>query len=331
MAAALVLSRQLRARVAAELDAAVAWEEVRQSGTLPPDLLLPCIELFRRGACGELDAIYERGRILVAARGALARLRVLLSKIPGHVDIAEIRLDGDWVLWRLQPGNDPGGAAARTRGRFLKAHARRFPTALTVGGVSYRCSYGFADAADFTGVDLLGAAIEDVQTWFDSLGQVLQPVYQPGEDDLQEVLVISPLGMRNDDDPWCWSSLADRLIPFLLADYSPMTAVAPELVAGVESLVQRFRAGPWMLPMTPRRFRALQRKLHWSCESKFVDVLPLLSVISECEVLMGRFAEEFEPLIWAHADTMLDAMETYCAPARDRLWARLHEDRGLDD
>lgn len=324
MAAALVLSRRLRARVSSEISPHVDWAEVRAAGMLPTDLVLPCIQLFNGGSDGDVDTRYECGRILVAARGAMDRVRDILSRIPGRRNISEIRLDGDHVLCRLRREPIRGGCTARAR--FLKAHGRQFPRALSVGGADYRFSYGFAGEPDFMGIDLLAAAIEDVRSWFDSFGQVFCPVYQPGEEELQEVLVISPLGMRDDDDPWCWSLLADRLVPFLLADFSPMAAVLPELTDDVDTLLQRYRARPWALPVPPRRFRSLQRKLHWTCDDDFNDAATLLAVIPECERLMQEFASEFEPLINAHAEIMLDAMDTYCVEARERLWRRLRED-----
>lgn len=325
LAAALILSRHMRTRVAEEIDPDVNWDDVRASGALPPDLFLECIELFRQGAWGEFDAVYERGRVLLASPGAIAQVRRILGKIPGRGDIAEIRLDGDWAVCRLQAGLAEGRTGERAVRRFLRANEDRFPSEVRLDGASYRCSYALGGAGDVIGIDLLATAVEDVRTWFDSFGQVLLPFYHPRESDLQEVLVISPLGMVNENDPWCWSSLADRLLPFLLADTSPMRVACPPLVGAVDALVRRFRGQPWPLPIGVRGFRRLQRKLHWSHEGEFDEVLPLVGIVAACEGLMSEFAEEFEPVIAAHADVMLDAMDRYCAAARTRLWERLHE------
>lgn len=323
MTAALVLSRRLRSRFTVEVDVSLDWEDVRRRGVLPPDLVLAAIAFFNRGSRGDLRTRYERGRVLVAAQENFARVRSMLLLIPGRDDVSEIRLDGDWVVCRLRHEIPEGRQRDRAQVSFLRRNRKRFPPELTLNGVDYRCSYGFANWADFIGIDPLEIAITDVQSWFDSLGQVLMPLHHPTEAELQEVLVISPLGFRQHEEPWCWSALADRLIPFLLADFSPMRTSHPRLVAQVARLVDRLRAAAWTLPVGVRAFRRVQRKLHWSHEGDFDDVPTLLAMILECEARMEQFAAEFEPLLCAHADAVLEVMDAYCADARKRLWLRL--------
>lgn len=326
MTAALVLSRRLRSAFCREADEDVNWFQVRRDGVLRPDLVLRAIEFFQRGGGRDMDTVYERGRILVAAHGEIPRVRSMLNLIPGRDDVSEIRLDGDWVVCRLRHELSEVGGRERAQVRFLRKHRRRFPSGLSVDGIEYRCSYGFANWVDFIGLDPLEAAIADVQSWFDSFGQVLMPLYHPTESELKEVLVISPLGMRHEDDPWCWSGLADRLIPFLLADYSPMSSVLPRLVGRVDAMLRTIRAQAWPLPVGVRTFRRVQKQLHWTWEGDFDQVSALLGIVLECEALMESFADKFEPLMVSHGEDLLEAMESYCADARAELWRRLQAD-----
>ncbi len=325
MAAAFVLSRDLRVRFELAAGESVDWDAIRRRGVLPAELFLPGIEFFRSGCGDDLYTVYERGRILMAPRGEIGRIRSMLALIPGRDDVTEARLDGDWIVCRLRQALEENGDRGRAEAGFFRRHRKRFPRAVTLDGVDYSCSYGFANWGDFIGIDPIEIAMGGVRAWFDSFGHVVWPLYHPKERELQEVLLISPLGMREEEDPWCWSILADRLIPFLIAEYSPMRRDFPEFVGEVEELVGRFRRQPWLLPVDVRSFRRLQSKLHWTFDGDFDEVDTLLAVVSGCERQMDAFAAEFEPLIAAHAGAMLDLMDTYCRGARERLWKRLND------
>lgn len=326
MAAAFILSRDLRARFQSVAGEIVDWDAIRRRGVLPAELFLPAIEFFRSGCGEDLYTIYECGRILVAPRNDIGLIRSVLALLPGRDDVTEARLDGDWVVCRLRHVLDEQEGRTRAEAGFFRRHRRRFPREVRLDGVDYHCSYGFANWGDFIGIDPIEIALGDLRSWFDSFGHVFLPLYHPKEKELQEALLVSPLGMREEDDPWCWSLLADRLIPFLLADNSPMRRHFGGLVAEVETLIGRFRRMPWSLPVDTRSFRRMQSKLHWTFDGEFDEVPTLLAVVSGCERQMAEFAAGFEPLIAGHAGAMLDIMDTYCRGARERLLRRLEDD-----